>query len=273
APIPARRAVALRLGSEDRESQGDGMKLMKRTSLPLAVLGVGGLVAVAAFAQDLSSRLRDALASPERSAEFKARDANTKPAEVLDFLGVEEGMTVLDVVSGGGYWTSVLSPAVGPSGTVYMQNPAFFVNREGFLDQERAIVERLGNVKPVHGDLAEAGIDGQVDVAITSNNFHDMYNRGGDEGGVAFLAGIFKALKPGGVLGLIDHEGLPGGNNAELHRVDAGSAKRVLEAAGFVVEEESDLLDNPDDPKTVGVRDPSVAGKTDKILIRARKPE
>lgn len=249
------------------------MKVMKRTWLRLAVLAVGGAAAAGVYAQDLERRLQDALAAPERSAEHKERDRNTKPIEVLEFLGVDEGMTVLDVVSGGGYWTSVLSPAVGPSGKVYMHNPAFLVNREGFLEQERELVERLGNVEPVHGDLGEADVGGEVDVAITSNNFHDMYNRGGEEGGIAFLSGIHSALKPGGVLGVIDHEGLPDGNNAELHRVDPAAVKRVLEAAGFVVEDESDLLDNPDDPKTVGVRDPSVAGKTDKLLIRARKPE
>lgn len=249
------------------------MRIMKRTWLRLAVLAVGGMAAAGVYAQDLERRLQEALAAPERSAEHKERDTNTKPIDVLEFLGVEEGMTVLDVVSGGGYWTGVLSPAVGPSGKVYRHNPAFFVSREGFLEQERELVERLGNVEPVHGDLAESGLENEVDVAITSNNFHDQYNRGGLEAGKAFLEDIFAALKPGGVLGLIDHEGIAGQNNAELHRVDPAGAKQALEAAGFVVEAESDLLANPDDPKTVGVRDPSVAGKTQKILIRARKPE
>jgi predicted methyltransferase len=247
------------------------MKLMKRTWPALAVLALGSVAIADAEAQDQEARMREALGSAERSAEHKARDENDKPIEVVQFLGVEEGMTALDIISGGGYWTGVLSAAVGSAGTVYMHNPPFMASREGFAEQERAIVDRLGNVEPLHGDLGDADV--QVDVAITSNNFHDQYNRGGEEAGVAFLGGVYAALKPGGVLGLIDHAGLPGENNAELHRIDADAAKRTLEAAGFVVEAESDVLANPDDPKTVGVRDDSVRGKTEKILIRARKPE
>lgn len=251
------------------------MKGMNRTWLPLAVLTLSSAFIVPATAQDRDARISEALAAPERSAQHKERDRNDHPLEVLEFLGVEDGMTALDVVSGGGYWTGILSPAVGPTGKVYRHNPPFIVERGGadFLAEERALVERLGNVEPVHGDLGDAGIQNEVDVAITSNNFHDMYNRGGDEGGVAFLSGIYAALKPGGVLGLIDHEGLPDGDNAELHRVDPDAVRRTLEATGFVIEAESDLLDNPDDPKNVSVRDPSVAGKTAKILVRARKPE
>ena len=245
------------------------MRFTKRSWLPLAVLALAGAATVQA--QDQEARMREALASPDRSAEHKTRDQNDKPIEVMQFLGVEDGMTVLDVVSGGGYWTGVLSPAVGPSGKVYMHNPEFMIQRGGeqFLAREREIVERLGDVE----SMGESAAAGQVDVAITSNNFHDQYNRGGLEAGKAFLDDIFAALKPGGVLGLIDHEGMAGQNNAELHRVEPAAAKEALEAAGFVVEAESDLLANPDDPKTVGVRDPSVAGKTQKILIRARKPE
>jgi len=249
------------------------MRFIKRSWLPLAVLALGSAAAVQA--QDQEARIREALASADRSAEHKARDQNDKPIEVLEFLGVEDGMTALDVISGGGYWTGVLSPAVGPSGKVYMHSPEFMIQRGGeqFLAREREIVERLGNVEPLHGDISDSDAAGEIDVAITSNNFHDQYNRGGLEAGKAFLEDIFAALKPGGVLGLIDHEGVAGQNNAELHRVDPAGAKEALEAAGFVVEAESDLLANPDDPKTVGVRDPSVSGKTQKILIRARKPE
>src|SRR5690606_41559721 len=123
------------------------------------------------------------------------------------------------------------------------------------LAHKLSSVGRLGKVEPLHGDISESAAAGQSDVAITSNNFHDQYNRGGLEAGKAFLEDIFAALKPGGVLGLIDHEGIAGQNNAELHRVDPAGAKEALEAAGFVVEAESDLLANPDDPKTVGVRD------------------
>ncbi|HEX7082039.1 MAG TPA: hypothetical protein VF329_13595 [Gammaproteobacteria bacterium] len=249
---------------------------IKRIGLPLAALAVCGIGAAAqAQAQDQEERLREALQAPERSDEAKQRDETDMPIEVMEFLGVEDGMTALDVISASGYWAEVLSAAVGPSGKVYMHNPAFMVNRGGdeFMQREQAMVDRLGNVEPVHGDLAEAEIAGQVDVAITSMNFHDQYNRGGLEAGAAFLQGIYDALKPGGVLGLIDHVGIEGQDNAEFHRVQPEAAKEALEEVGFTVEAESDLLENPDDPHTVGVRDPSVRGHTDKFLFLARKPE
>ncbi len=248
------------------------MRTMKRSWLPLAVLALGSAAVVQA--QDQEARMQEALAAAERSAEHKERDRNDKPIEVVQFLGVEDGMTALDVISGGGYWTGVLSAAVGPSGTVYMHSPEFMIERGGeeFLERERQIVERLGNVEPLHGDIGDSAAAGMVDVAITSNNFHDQYNRGGLEAGTAFLEDILAALKPGGVLGLIDHEGAAGQDNATLHRIPLADAKEALEAAGFVVEAESDILANPDDPQTVGVRDPAVSGKTQKILVLARKP-
>src|SRR5690606_35663935 len=123
------------------------------------------------FAQaqtDQTARLRAALAAPERAAESKARDAARKPVEVVQFLGIETGMTALDVIAAGGWFTEVLSAAVGPTGKVYAQNPTFFTQREGFVEREQALHRRLGNVEALHGDVA--GIDGQVDVAVTALN-------------------------------------------------------------------------------------------------------
>ncbi|MBN1239022.1 MAG: class I SAM-dependent methyltransferase [Gammaproteobacteria bacterium] len=248
------------------------MKLNTRIWLPLAVLALGGAVGAAAQAQD-RQELREALAAEERSAEDKARDAESKPIEVLEFLGVESGMTALDIIAAGGYWTEVLSAAVGPDGKVYKQNPEFFLQRGGdeFLQNEQAMVERLGNVEPIHGDLQDSSLSEDVDVAITSMNYHDVYNRGGDEAGTAFLEGVYDVLKPGGVLGVIDHVGIAGQDNAAFHRVEVDAVKRTLEAAGFTVEEESDLLANPEDDHTRNIRDDSL-DRTDKMLIRARKP-
>jgi len=248
------------------------MNSIKRPWLPLAVLTIGGAAGAAALAQDQEARLDQALAAAERPAADKTRDESSNPMEVVEFLGVEDGMTALDVIAGGGYWTEVLSAAVGASGKVYMQNPAFMTSRPGYEEREEAKLDRLGNVEPLHGDLGDGGIAGEVDVAITSMNFHDQYNSGGLEAGTAFLRSIYDVLKPGGVLGVIDHVGMAGQDNSELHRVEPEAAKEALENAGFTVEDESDALANPDDPHTVGVRDESVSGRTDKFLIRARKP-
>jgi predicted methyltransferase len=103
-------------------------------------------------------------------------------------------------------------------------------------------------------------------------NFHDLYNRGGAEAGTEFFRTLYDALKPGGVLGVIDHAGSAGQDNASFHRVDVGATKRALESAGFTIAAESDLLANPDDDHRVGIQDESLNGKTDRFLIRARKP-
>ncbi len=114
--------------------------------------------------------------------------------------------------------------------------------------------------------------DGKVDVAITALNLHDAYIFGGEAGAVTLLENIFTALKPGGVLGVIDHVGIAGQNNSRLHRIEKSMAMTFLKYAGFVVEDESDLLANPKDDHTLPMRDPSLERNTDRMLIKARKP-
>lgn len=250
------------------------MKRLNSISWAAAALVAAGTLGTPAQAQDeQAERLRTALDSPERSAEDRARDDARRPMEVIDFLGIETGMTVLDVVAAGGWYTEVLSAAVGPSGTVLSHNPEFFAQREGFVEAAEMRAENLGNVELVIGDLNEAGIDGQADAAISALNLHDMYNSGGDEAALSLLEGVYAALEPGGVFGLIDHVGVEGEDNADLHRMLPSDARRLLVEAGFEVESMSDLLENPEDDHTLGIRDASLNRNTDRFLFRARKPE
>jgi predicted methyltransferase len=236
----------------------------------MCVLG-GSLGSLAQAQDEQAARMRTALAAPARPAEDKERDAVRKPIETVQFLGVETGDTVIDVIAAGGWFTEVLSAAVGPSGKVLAQNPQFFVSREGFVSAEKARHDRLGNVEAVHGELAANGIVARADSAVTALNMHDLYNgQGGEAAAVAFAKGVYDALKPGGVFGVIDHVGIEGQNNAQLHRMQVAQAREVLTEAGFRVEAESDILHNAADDHTKGVRD--LAGRTDQFLIRARKP-
>lgn len=246
----------------------------QRVSSALALCLLGSAVCSVAYAQDEQvTRMRTALAAPERSEEDKARDAARKPIETVQFVGIKSGMTVVDVFAVGGWFTEVLSAAVGPMGKVYAQNPQFFFQREGFIEREKEQHERLGNVEAIHGDLP-AGIAGQADAAITALNLHDVYNRqgGGEAAGVAMLKGIYDALKPGGVLGVIDHVGIAGQDNAAFHRMQPQQARDAIIKAGFTIEAESNILANPADDHTKGIRDPSIARHTDQFLFRARKP-
>ena len=113
----------------------------------LALAFVGALASMAQAQDEQVTRMRAALAAPDRPAENKARDAGRKPIESVQFFGIETGDTVVDMIAAGGWFTEVLSAAVGPSGKVYSSNPAFLVQQ----DAETALHKRLGNVVAVHG--------------------------------------------------------------------------------------------------------------------------
>lgn len=220
--------------------------------------------------------LEMALANESRSEEDRARDEGRKPAQVIEFLGIGPGMTVVDVLAAGGYYTEVLSLAVGSAGKVYAQNS------EGMLQygdgaNEKAISarlkdDRLPNVERLNKDIAEMGLaDNSIDAAITALNFHDIYNGSGAEAALGAAQAIFAMLKPNGVFGVIDHHGNSDNDNAALHRIEEALVIDTLEKAGFTTET-SNLLANPEDTRDKMVFDPSVRGKTDRFLILARKP-
>ena len=241
-------------------------------------LGLVALWAGTAMA-DESRMLADELTNaPGRSDEDKARDKQRKPDQVLTFLGLRQGDTVLDIWSSGGWYTEVFSIAVGPEGKVYSQNsPSVLAFRDGQYDKqltERLAGGRLPNVERVDASVGEVGITpGTVDLAFTALNFHDVYNRQGKDAATDFLASILDLLKPGGTLGLIDHSGNPDADNTSLHRIDPALIGQVAAESGFIVEAASNLLANPDDDRTKSVFDPSLQGQTDRFILRLRKPE
>src|SRR5690348_9242698 len=181
-------------------------RLAVRSLFTLALCGA--LLQVAHAQDDQAARMRSALAAPERSAENKARDEGRKPIETVQFFGIKTGDTVVDMIAVGGWFTEVLSAAVGPRGRVYMQNPPFVQES----DAEKALIKRLGNVEALRQQIEAAGIAGKADAVVTAMNLHDIYNGfqnqpAGEPAAVEFLKAVYAALKPGGTLGLIDHVG------------------------------------------------------------------
>jgi predicted methyltransferase len=246
------------------------MKTWKHTTWTVALCVLGGALASVAQAQDeQATRMSTALASPGRPQADKDRDAVRKPIETTQFLGIKTGQTVVDVIAVGGWFTEVLSAAVGPSGKVYGQNPTFFTTRPNFAETENARNSRLGNVTPIHGDLP-GDIAGKADAAITALNLHDIYGQGGEVAAVALCKQVFDTLKPGGVFGVIDHVGVAGRDNKAMHRMEASVAKDVLTKAGFTIEAESSILQDANDDHTKPVF--QLQRHTDQFLIRARKP-
>ncbi len=228
---------------------------------------------------DESGMLADEVANaPGRSDEDKARDVQRRPGQVLTFLGLRSGDTVLDVWASGGWYTEVLSIAVGPEGRVYSQNaPPVLLFRDGFYDKaltERLSDSRLANVVRLDEEVVNTSLPMEsVDFVMTALNFHDVYNRQGAEAAGTLLEAILNVLKPGGTLGLIDHVGSADADNAALHRVEPSRVKTAATNAGFIIEAESDLLAHPEDDHSKMVFDPSVRGNTDRFILRLRKPE
>lgn len=212
---------------------------------------------------------------PARPEADLVRDEGRKPFEVLDFLGVESGMTAMDVMASSGYYTEALANAVGPAGRVYAQNPAaalrFYGGRNDRAMNARLLGGRLPNVRRLDREFTDLGIvPGTVDVAITALNFHDIYNRSPEQAQM-LLAVIKGILKPGGVLGIIDHNSNDGADHAALHRMPVAQAIAAAEAAGFEVEV-SDLLTNPDDDRSQGPFTEGLRGYTDRFLLKLTKP-
>ncbi len=221
--------------------------------------------------------LRQSLAVSDRPAEDRARDDGRKPAEVVAFLGIRPGQTVVDLIAAGGYYTEVLSHAVGPSGTVYAQNGAAVLEmRDGA--NEKAISARLeggrlANVQRLNTELSDLGLAANsVDAAITALNFHDIYNGAGEAAAVGALQAVMAVLVPGGVLGIVDHAGNPGSDNKKLHRIEQSLVVDVAMQAGFELDAVGDMLRSAEDDRTKMVFAPGLRGRTDRFVLRLRKP-
>lgn len=240
--------------------------------LAVLALGAGG----AAFAQ-VPANIANALADPARPAADTARDAARHPGEILALAGVKPGDTVIDYVMGGGYFTRILSAAVGPKGTVYAYQPAEFIKFSAKYGEDlKTVAAEHANIKPLDGPLIGLDLPDGVDLVITVQNYHDQHLKPFPVDMAAKAnAEIFKSLKPGGVFLVIDHAALAGATTAPdaVHRIDIATVKSEVEAAGFKLEAESPLLANAEDAHTVSVFDPSIRGKTDQFILKFRKPE
>lgn len=220
--------------------------------------------------------LAEKLASEARPLSDRTRDIGRKPVDVIGFLGIEPGMQVLDVLAYSGYYTEVLSHAVGPGGKVLCQNPAAVLElSKGANDRalnQRLNNNRLPNVTRVNREFDDLGIPlGSLDAAITVLNLHDLYHVS-PEHATAVMRAIYATLKPGGIFGVIDHIGVPGRDNVTLHRMTKAQALEVAAAAGFELAEESDLLANPYDDHSLFVFAPELRGITDRFLLKLTKP-
>jgi predicted methyltransferase len=225
------------------------------------------------------SNIANAVADQNRPDEDRQRDANRKPAEVLTFVGIKNGEKVADFIPGKGYFSRLLSSAVGPQGHVYAFIPSEFA---AFIKQPLPAngsmpYPQFQNVSVIAGPVNDFAAPEPLDLVWISLNYHDLHDPFFAPADLAKInKAVFAALKPGGRYVIIDHAAAAGSSLRDtdtLHRIDEASVKSEVEAAGFRLEGESDLLHNARDPRTASVKDPSIRGKTDQFILEFRKPK
>ncbi|PCH62966.1 MAG: hypothetical protein COC19_02070 [SAR86 cluster bacterium] len=233
----------------------------------LPLLALASLFTSTVSALDTAA-LERAMANPDRPQADKDRDVSRQGPAVLDFMGVEAGMTALDINASGGWYSEVLSYAVGASGKVYMQNRANVTegrNADAVVDK----AARLSNIERWEKPISDLP-NNSIDFAITGLNFHDFHNSD-PQAAQGILAQIKAVLKPGGILAVIDHEGTVGADNQALHRISFEAAVKALLQGGFALVGSSEILDNSADDHSVGPFDASLGRNTDRIVLKLMK--
>lgn len=238
--------------------------------------------ALAAVASPMAAHAADpaverAVSADTRTDANRALDEGRKPAEVLDFAGYEGGDTVADFMAGGGYYTELIARIVGRDGRVYAINPVGFHDPEVWAVNTRHHANiRTMPVEPQAMLLAP----GSVNSIFTHLVFHDLYWESEQYKfprlDVDFvLANWFAAVKPGGTVIVVDHVG-PAGDPREvtgrLHRIDPATAVAAMQRAGFELAGQADFLRSEADDHSQSVFDPAIRGKTDRFVMKFRKP-
>ena len=260
----------------------------------LLALGIGILAAAPTPAPDPG--LIAAVSDPARTAAYVARDKARHPAEELAFFGISPKMTVVELWPGGGYWTEILGPYLAKGGTYYAS-----LNAPGDKEEDvgvqrwRARVaaqkDRLGTIHETmlgvgHFDIAPPD---SADLVVTFRNFHNWMNDGTVD---QALAAAFKALKPGGILGIEEHRGRsdkPQDPKAKDGYVREDYAVARVKKAGFVLVGSSEINANPKDtkdwvdgvwtlPPTLSQKDKDrekymAVGEADNFVLKFQKPK
>ncbi len=224
----------------------------------------------------------DAVTNPARNDADRERDAGRKPAQVLDFMRIEPGMTILDLFSGGGYYSEILSYVVGENGSVVSHSNEAYLTFVGDEFNARHADGRLPNVEVLMAENNELELSAdQFDAILLILAYHDIFYVAPQQGwpkidGEKLLAELFKGLKPGGIVGIVDHfaeAGAPRETGGTVHRIDPGIVIADMQVAGFTLDAKSDLLRNMNDDYSKIVFDPELRGKTDRFVLRFLKPE
>jgi predicted methyltransferase len=248
---------------------------------------VGSAVPAASTDDPLSA----ALAAPTRKPDSTLRDRYRHPRETLTFFGVRPGLHVIELWPGGGWYTEILAPLLHEQGSLSAVVPTgkYLPPYQEFLASQPAVYDRVQLVEVTPpGPPLSFGSDGAADVVLTFRNVHGWVT-----GGYAKQVhdAAFKALKPGGVFGVVEHRaqrGISAEASAKTGYISEDAEIALASAAGFVLEEKSEinanLRDTKDYPNGVWSLPPVLRGgdvdkdkylaigESDRMTLRFRKP-
>lgn len=235
-----------------------------------------------AYADDFSAveeKLKVAMKSDVRTEAEMKRDRNRDPVDTLEFFGLRDDMTVVELLPGGGWYTKLLAPVLKDNGQLYVaigtgRVKENVLSQDGF-DKVEVVAEDAKVYRPEGSRtyVLEAGSLGvkDADIVFTFRNYHNF----GAEGRAAMNRVVFDALKPGGVYALVDHtrRHMEADSGENRRRLDPVLAIKEIQAAGFEFVDFSDLHFRADDELRYEVGRKTVTGNTDRWTLKFRKPE
>lgn len=223
------------------------------------LIAIMSLVLSVASASAETTALKQALDGSHRAAENKARDKYRRPEQTLSFFEVDETMTVVEIWPGAGWYTEILAPYLKDKGKLYAAHfskdseiPYFQTSLQAFVEKMRQQPEVYGKVEltVLHlPEFVEIAPEGTADRVLTFRNVHNWIKAGQAD---AVFAAMFKALKPGGILGVVEHRSLPGAaleTQVQTGYVDESHVIELAEKAGFKLLNRSEINANPKDIK------------------------
>jgi predicted methyltransferase len=245
---------------------------MKKISLAAVLLAV--TLGSAAWGAAVPDFVAKAVADATRPADDRAADAIRAPAETLVFAGVKPGLIVGELYPCGGYFSRMISDAVGPTGKVYGIDTSRWKGCEAAT--QKVVDEGHKNFSFTVNAFGEFSLPQKVDLFWITQNYHDLHIKEyGNVDMAAFNRNVFESLKPGGTYFILDHQAvgpLDDAGIAKVHRIAKAQLIAEVEAAGFKLAGEGMFLNRPGDDHTKSIFDPAIRGKTDQYALRFVKP-
>lgn len=278
-PLLSQYSADLRLTPRPKHEAIDMVKISAIICMLLVCTGCSEKPPVSE--QDATIYQRAVYYNPIRPNEDSDQDSARKPAEIMAFAGVKPGMRIIDLLGGGGWYAELLAAVVGEQGHVYLANTPLFLNFTREQIDVRLANNRLKNVTRIDGEWTAMDLPDKVDLIWLSLAYHDIYvKRPNDPDFEAdrdsFFRQINAALKPGGLLLVIDHAAIRGsGSEAaqSLHRIDEEFARADFEKEGFILLKSLDILRNPEDDYSKDIWNKAVINDTDKFIYLFKKTE